>query len=599
MTVQTGERSEPAPASPLRRLRALAHRAPGVMSPRTFPHRSLLLGGVAALVIAAVLVGFFDRRAAALQRQQTLVIMQQVCERTATVIAGRVRHQFDAAVLETLEGIGHPRLIAYDLPWVASYYAEGLRRHPYIDRFFLWSDDRFAAFGDQVLFYSPSSGGPGSRAIVAADGSSLGALEEIPELGREILRLARATAGQRTFVVLEHTVSNVPYQIVIHLLWSDERREDFFGIIGYTVNLAGLRSELFEQMLDGEVRHLLNPDPRSPPLALTLIDDRGTVAYGPPVKTGLPFAEAPLDMLFFPAEPLKPWLAERPPARLWRVVVSAAERPPQARLFGGWLVGSVVLLICIAVFCAVTLDRQALKLSQMQSDFVANVSHQLKTPLTLLSASIQTLRLERVPSQKLHEYLDIAAAQTARLTEHVERILHFFRLEGTTRPLRRERVDLVRLVAATVDRFRAQGQARQVPIGFETDTRSLFVEGDAEAIEQVVVNLLENALKYGDDRNDVLVRLEAAGTRARLSVRDHGMGIHPGDLAHIFEKFYRGQNGDRGRKGFGLGLALVASIVRAHEGRVTVETENGSGSTFRIELPLALGGGSALSHSAD
>ncbi|MGH9346809.1 MAG: sensor histidine kinase [Vicinamibacterales bacterium] len=557
-------------------------------SPRHyFPHRALLVGGIAALVVAAVLVGYFDRRAAALQRQQTLVIMQQVCERTATVVAGRVRNHLDAAVLETLEGIGHPQLIDYDLPRVASYYSEGLRRHPYIDRFFLWSADRSADFGDQVLFFSPSAGRAATRVITGANGDALGALDAIPELGREILRLARDTAGQRTFVVLERTVAGVPYQLVIHLLWNDERREEFFGIIGYTVNLANVGSALIGRVLDAEIRGVLNPHPRSPRLVFTLVDDRGRVVHGPPLAAALPSAEAPLDLLFFPGEPLKPWLAERPPAREWRIVISAAEPPEQARLFGGWMVGSVVLLICIAVFCAVTVDRQAIRLSHMQSDFVANVSHQLKTPVSLLSATIQTLRLERVPSNKQPEYLEMALAQTARLTALVERILHFSRSEGAGYGFRLERIDLVPLVEAAVERFRAEAHGRRVPIRFEAGAAALPVEGDPQAIEQVILNLLENALKYGDDHNDVFVRVETAGGRARISVHDRGTGIHAEDLAHVFEKFYRGRNGDRGRQGFGLGLALVASIVRAHRGHVRVDSEAGRGSTFYIELPAA------------
>lgn len=571
--------------------------APSASSRHYLPHRSLLVGGIAALVIAAILVGYFDRRAAALQRQQNLVILQQVCERTATVIAGRVRHHLDAAVLETLEGIGHPQLIDYDLPRVASFYSEGLRRHPYIDRFFLWSADQSAEFGDEVLFFSPTAGGPATRAITAADGTALGALEAIPRLGREILRLARTTADQRTFVVLERTISGVPYQLVIHLLWSDERREEFFGIIGYTVNVGNLGSDLFGQLFDAEIHRVLNPDPRSPRLVLTVLDDSGNVVHGPPPTHALPSAAAPLDLLFFPAEPLRPWLAERPPVREWRIVVSAAEPPEQARLFGGWLVGSVVLLICIAVFCAVTLDRQAIRLSQMQSDFVANVSHQLKTPVSLLSATLQTLRLGRVPLTKLPEYLEIALSQTTRLTVLVERILHFSRFEGATHKLQLEWLDFVPLVATTVDRFRAEAQARQVPIRFEAHARQLHVDGDSQALEQVIVNLLENALKYGDNQNEVLVRVEAANGQARMSVSDRGIGIQADDLAHIFEKFYRGRNGNRGRKGFGLGLALVASIVRAHHGRVRIESEAGCGSTFYVELPITPGSADGVSDS--
>jgi signal transduction histidine kinase len=112
------------------------------------------------------------------------------------------------------------------------------------------------------------------------------------------------------------------------------------------------------------------------------------------------------------------------------------------------------------------------------------------------------------------------------------------------------------------------------------------VRGDASAIEQAVVNLLENAVKYGGDRNTVQVRVERNGARVTISVRDRGLGIHSSDLPYVFDKFYRGRTGDHGRSGFGLGLALVRSVARAHGGVATVHTEYNNGSEFIIVLPL-------------
>ncbi|MGH9346703.1 MAG: sensor histidine kinase [Vicinamibacterales bacterium] len=554
--------------------------------PRQFPHRVLLTSAILALVTAATLVAYLEQRAHRLQQQQNHVIIQQMCERTATVVAGRIRHLLDQAFFETLEGIGHPEVMRYDLPRVASYFANGLQRHPYVDRFFIWSVDRSPLATDQVVFYSPVNGanavlGP----IRAPDGRELGSLVSEPELGREILRLARSQSERKAFLVVERTVGRTPYQLIIHPLWSDDRRHEFSAIIGYTVDLQKIGRDVFQRLLAEDLKAFLNPDSRSPRLAATLLDDAGRVVYGEPVMPGLPAAHAPVNMLFFPHEPLNQWLAGQPPVRKWQVVVSAAGSLGDQRVSGTWVVAAVVLLIVIAVVCAVAVERQARKLSRMQADFVANASHQLKTPLSLLSTAIETLCLDRVPSERMKEYLKILLAQTRRMTSLVERILHFSRLDAGPDIYRMEPVDLVPLVESVITRFTIDGHQGPVPITFERGTDRVMARADASAIEQMVVNLLENAIKYGDERNRVSVRVAQSNGHAAISVRDRGFGIHASDVAHIFDKFYRGRTGGDGRPGFGLGLALVDAIARAHGGRALVETRYRQGSEFTVMIP--------------
>jgi len=228
--------------------------------------------------------------------------------------------------------------------------------------------------------------------------------------------------------------------------------------------------------------------------------------------------------------------------------------------------------------------RQSQRLSLMQADFVANVSHQLKTPLSLLSTAIETLRLGRVPADRFQQYLEILSSQTMRMTALIERILHFSRLDSDPEAYRMEPVNLVPLVGAVVDRFKT-GDRQQIPVAFAPASAAVVVRADAHAIEQVVANLLENAVKYGDERNSVEVSVARSNGSAAISVRDHGIGIHHDDLPYIFDKFYRGRTGDQGRPGFGLGLALVQSIARAHGGRATVRTEYNAGSEFTLIIP--------------
>ncbi len=169
----------------------------------------------------------------------------------------------------------------------------------------------------------------------------------------------------------------------------------------------------------------------------------------------------------------------------------------------------------------------------------------------------------------------------------VERVLQFSRLDADSNAhwMRMKHVNLVAVVQAVVDRFR-NDVPYQVPITFESSCESVIVRADASAIEQAMLNLLENAVRYGDDDNEVHVRVEHTNRHVVISVRDRGIGIHSADVPYIFEKFYRGQSGDRGRPGFGLGLSLVQAIARAHGGRATVDTEYKVGSVFTVVLPV-------------
>lgn len=242
----------------------------------------------------------------------------------------------------------------------------------------------------------------------------------------------------------------------------------------------------------------------------------------------------------------------------------------------------------MALVCAVTVDVEALRLSRIQAVFVANVTHELKTPLSVLLGASETIDLGRVHSspEKLDESLGIVRTEAARLSRFVERILSFSRSEvGLSRHML-ETVDVGDLVNGCVASFQTvAGPAVTIRAEVASDVRLL--NADRAGLEDVVINLLENAVSYSNGSNEVRVRAESVGLQAVISVQDHGVGIDHADLPHIFDRFYRGHNGgSHHRPGFGLGLAIVQSVVRAHRGVIQVMSEPGSGSEFRVVLPL-------------
>jgi two-component system OmpR family sensor kinase len=229
------------------------------------------------------------------------------------------------------------------------------------------------------------------------------------------------------------------------------------------------------------------------------------------------------------------------------------------------------------------LDRLQAALAA-QRRFVADASHELRTPLTTLRVNLATLRrgdARRAPAEV--EILDDMDGELQRLSRLVEGLLALARTDAG-QPLERAPLALDALLRKVYQAALPQADERELALGA---VEPVQVEGSADHLEQVVRNLVDNALKYTPPGGHVTLALRRVGDEAELTVRDDGVGIAPDDLPHVFERFYRAPAA-RGRSGAGLGLAIAASIVRAHGGRLTVHSALGQGSTFAVHLPALL-----------
>jgi two-component system phosphate regulon sensor histidine kinase PhoR len=225
------------------------------------------------------------------------------------------------------------------------------------------------------------------------------------------------------------------------------------------------------------------------------------------------------------------------------------------------------------------------RLNQVRQDFVANVSHELKTPLTSLKGYAETLLeggLEDVENREA--FVRIIRDQSARLQSLVDDLLSLADLERPDVRLRREAFDLREAVERQVTTFRARAENTHLTLEVEPGP-TVPVVADRLRMDQVIANLLDNALKY-TERGGIRVRVGLGGSVAWCEVADTGPGIPPGEVSRVFERFYRVDKArSREKGGTGLGLSIVRHIVALHGGRVTVESEIGRGSTFRFELP--------------
>jgi two-component system phosphate regulon sensor histidine kinase PhoR len=224
------------------------------------------------------------------------------------------------------------------------------------------------------------------------------------------------------------------------------------------------------------------------------------------------------------------------------------------------------------------------RLNEMRRDFVANVSHELKTPLAAIRGMAETLRDGALGDlETADRFLARMLEQCGRLQALVDDLLTLSRLEGPAGSVERQPVDLGELARVAAEVVAPTAAERDVAVEVAGDER---LPGDADALERLLVNLLDNAVKYNRPGGSVRLAVRRTGDEVVLEVRDTGIGIAPEHLPRIFERFYRVDRArSRSEGGTGLGLAIVKHVAQLHGGRVEVESEPGAGSTFRVILP--------------
>ena len=273
----------------------------------------------------------------------------------------------------------------------------------------------------------------------------------------------------------------------------------------------------------------------------------------------------------------------------WPVAVDSNGSDPLSARQGLWIGGLVLIFLFVAAgtyFIARAASRE-LAVARLQSDFVAAVSHEFRTPLTSLRQLTEVLRDQRVASEERRQtYYDAMARQTDRLHQLVESLLDFGRMEAGRSPYRLQPLELGGLVRSVVEQFSRENAARGYQVEVDVAGPAMTVAADPPALTNALWNLLENAVKYSPECRTVRVSVNRQEGRAALSVQDRGMGIPGEEHKEIFRKFVRGSGAKHlGVQGTGIGLAMVEHIVTAHGGEVKLESEPGAGSTFTILLP--------------
>ena len=252
------------------------------------------------------------------------------------------------------------------------------------------------------------------------------------------------------------------------------------------------------------------------------------------------------------------------------------------------LFAGIIIVILIGIVVMVRAVIHESEISRMKSEFVSSVSHELKTPLALIRLFGETLESGIVNDEKKRrEFYSIIRKESERLTHLINNVLDFSRMDTGSKEYNFKEADIVEVVRSTLEAYKFHIRDNGFKIESELPDETIPLKIDKDAISQVLLNLLNNAVKYSEENKYILVKVCRNSNSAWISVTDHGVGIPKEELKKIFDKFYRMSTAKtRETQGTGLGLTLAKHVIEAHGGTIEVESEIGKGSKFTVSIPL-------------
>lgn len=576
-----------------------------------------------AVATPVALLFYFQFQSLADLEQAYAVVLHQRSEEAADSLLERLADELRGPSLNALQRLTPNLVEPLALDSIVHIVTDGLRRQPYIDAFFFYSD-RHGGGGRSILVIGPPDrvqGGPLDREGLASGGrsrrgsSSFGAAspepwrrrvalivpptadlafrwadnEEAQEIWRHAVDLAR---NRRALVQAESRLRGEPAKLVYRLFFDNAMRDHLTSFAGYRTGLDRFRREFVPHV----VRDILaarGGQRGFPTVEAAIVDEGGRIVYQSGRFDPAVFVdERRLPFVFLDTALLEGLLPYVPKVEQWRIRTGYGDRtiPAIAQASTGKqrnIMVALVLIMTASVFFVARAAGRELRLAEMKSTFVSSVSHDLKTPLALIQLFAETLELGRIKSSdRVQEYYRIINSEARKLTRLINNLLDFSRIDAGLRQYRRVPTDLGELVGRVIRSLENQFQQGQFAVTTEIDSRIAPVPVDPEAVQQALENLLSNAMKYSPDHREIAVKVEQLFDAVVVHVIDRGIGIAPRHHGRIFRKFYRVET-DRalGLPGTGLGLVIVDHIMRGHGGSVRVASEPGRGSTFSLRFP--------------
>jgi two-component system phosphate regulon sensor histidine kinase PhoR len=387
------------------------------------------------------------------------------------------------------------------------------------------------------------------------------------------------SAFMRSFRTRELNLDRLSPDETNHL--HKERREDYF-FASYVIkeNRRGEKILVCFQMNHGKVLALLDrylKDLRSV-YYVSVVDYENNGVSGPPLDRVKYFHESRFPSTFYK------WLLQVVP-RNYSEMERVARVQRRTNFFFIIMSMSLIFLSLVIIYFAVRRERQ---LIQLKADFIGNVSHELKTPLALIRMFSEILTTGRVKNDESKlEYYRIIHKESDRMSRLINNLLDFARLERGEQTRHFEKINITDLVRRELETYRYQIQKDGFELVSRLEDPVPETLADAHSLTLAFFNLLDNSVKYSEDRKQITVSVTRNNGYIDLSVADQGLGIPGNEQQRIFEKFYRGSNAAAQKtRGSGIGLSITRQVAEMHGGEVLVESEPGHGSTFTLRIPI-------------
>lgn len=466
---------------------------------------------------------------------------------------------------------------------LADRFARGFARFPYVESFYVWTDDG-GADGATYVFNRAERRPRWDAAPPPVDPFPVVFRASPPALGELVAHARAEAASGLRFDLREMTIAGTRYQAVSQLMYEGAGNQTrLAAIVGFLVDVDWVRQHYFGDFIR-QIQGIIG----DPSLSLEVrdADEAVVAAVGPP--TGDAFQHARAFGFAFADQALLAELPRGARPRPWTARVSVSNEASldaasqgAARTLVLLALGTLATIVGLAF--TVRAARAAADLASVQAEFVSAVSHEMKTPLSLVKLASDTLANGRYATQDaVREYGRMINVEAQHLTRLIDNVLCYARINDGVSPYHMEAVDLVELVQESVDRFQARLTEQSIDVHLQVPD-SLTVTGDHRMLLHMLDNLVENAVTHAGDGRWLEVTAAAGEASVTVDVHDRGEGIPADDLPRVFEKFYR-RKGTR-QRGTGLGLAIVRRIVEDHGGRVTMTSTVGQGTTVRVTLP--------------
>ena len=549
-----------------------------------------LAAGLAVVVATPVAVLFYFQFQSIHDLASTsAVVLRQLSQETADAAANDVEDTLKRPHIGVLLGVPQARTDALDRAWMDPVFRQGLEQSPFVEAFYVWSAVSPQQANTMLVY---------NRDSLADDSTDLDRrFRDAPGVGAVILpRLQQLLEHKRAIVAFPATIGGRRKYVQIQLRFPSADRDRFSSFIALVVDAEAIRTVHLPAMMKARlatVQHLGG----FPQLDLSLRDAKGQVIFtSSPDDSDVFVDQRSFPLVFFDRELLEYAAPFEVEPETWTlqtgfgnrtiaVIAESSSRPQLA------LMAMLALVMAAGVFFVAGAAAREVRLAELKSNFVASVSHDLKTPLALIQLFAETLELGRVRTpERAAEYYRIINGEAKKLTRLIENILDFSRMEAGLRPYRTAAADLGEVTRDVVARLQSQFEQGRFNVVTRVEPGLPSVDIDTGAVQQAVENILANAMKYSREHRDIEVDVARAGPDVAVRVTDHGIGIAKRDLRLVFRKFYRVDSGlGGGPQGCGLGLAIVDHTMRGHGGAVSVESEPGRGSTFTLAFPIPAG----------